>query len=309
MKNRYFNGFQARVPVENAFKKTLAGVMLEKKEDLQARLIIPKGNAAAAGITIGDDIIEYTKFDYTGKALVSDEMASDLPYIVADKVKEQARMHFIGMGAQMNANDERKITDGKMMPVNVVSLIFRIIAERENDILLNGFTPLNRTGLTSIAGSRTYAVAAGATTGAFTWAGKNGKEIYEDLRLAMTSFITGTKAIFTPRVLLLDETLYLELQKDYNVNDGTKSILSVIEGTNWFGSIRSVRGLRDSLSNNAAALIMDNTVENLMWLEIMPVNVTQSWPVARDTMYAIEERISEVIPFFPESIMEITGVV
>ena len=195
------------------------------------------------------------------------------------------------------------------MPSNIVSMIYRVIAERENDVLLNGFTPLNRTGLTNIAGSRTYAVQAGATTGAFTWAQKNGKEIYEDLRLAMTSFLTGTQAEFQARTLILDQTLYLELQKDYNVNDGRQSVLSIIQGTGWFGRIECVRGLRDSLSNNAAALIIDDVPENIIWLEIMGPNLAQQWPIARDTMYAFEERISEVIPFFPEAVMEITGVV
>ena len=67
MRNRFMNSSQGRVPIKDAFIKTLAGVMMENKELLHARRIIPKGNAAAAGITLGDDILEYTKYDYTGK--------------------------------------------------------------------------------------------------------------------------------------------------------------------------------------------------------------------------------------------------
>ena len=130
-----------------------------------------------------------------------------------------------------------------------------------------------------------------------------GEQVTDAFVKAALEFTTGAKGTYNARTLVIDNTLHAELMKSYGTQE-YKTRLRVIEELGLFGNIVVVKGLKNPVSQKATMLILDNVPENFQAIVVQEATGDE-WEIGRTTYVAVEEKISEIVAFRPESIMEL----
>lgn len=296
MLNKYAN--RNDMGVKDAFQVQWDKIVEEKRDELQARLLIPFTDGTSNGITLADKSIEYRKVFGIGKARISDERIDDIPFVNVQGGFGTAKLHWLTIGFKLGINDITNILSGKKIPDLEANNAFRIISETENDLLLFGDEALGREGLLTVTGKRTH------NTGV-TLSTATGADIVNAMVAAVKEFKTGVQGIYNARTLAMHPELYYELQRVYATGmDSGDSTLSRIENRRFFQRILPINNLVNATTKNPTMLILDDAPENFQVVEVMRP-ATDEWTEGRNTITAIEEKLSEVIAFYPDSIMEV----
>ena len=298
MRNKYNN---KTYQLATTFMASLGVVLEERKDELVGRTVVPIGGNQA-GIEIGDKYVTYRKTNSRRVAEVVAERDDDIPFTEVDGEDAFAKLHWIRSGHKFTVAEKDRILsverDKQIQMFNLkASETFFAVSETENKELLFGNPKLKRAGLLTVEGKRTYALGINVTTA-------TGEQIVDAFVAAQDEFVSGTKGTYTPRELLIDNTIYSKLLKSYGTNE-YKTRLKVIEELGIFTTIRKVRGLINPVTKTPTMLIVDNVPENFQTIVVQEPTADE-WEIARTTYVTVEEKISEIIAFRPESIMELT---
>ena len=284
--------------VKDAFQVQWDKVVKEKYKDLHARILIPITDGKSNGITIADKTLEYKKVSGVGKARVSDERIDDVPFVNVSGGYGNASLHWITIGFILNVNDKTNIQSGKKIPDLEANTAFRVVAETENDLLLFGDAALGRQGLMNLNGKRTY------NTGV-TLSTATGESIINATVGAAKEFKTGVAGKFNTRTFAMHPDIFYKFQRVYSsTSDSGDAILVKLEDRNMFLRIVEIDDLVNATTGNPTSVILDDTPENFQVVEVYPATADE-WPEGRSTVTAIEEKLSELIGFYPESVMEV----
>ena len=89
------------------------------------------------------------------------------------------------------------------------------------------------------------------------------------------------------------------------VTDTGESIMSKLNNRGLFGRIIPIKDFKDLATGKPKMMVLDDIPEN--YEAIMVANpIYESWTVARTMSLAIEEKLSEVIAYYPQAIMNVT---
>ena len=81
--------------------------------------------------------------------------------------------------------------------------------------------------------------------------------------------------------------------------------MAVIQELGLFGRIVPVKNLINKTTNKPTLLILDDVPENFQTIIVQEATADE-WEIARTTYVPVEEKLSEIVAFRPESIMELT---
>ena len=111
---------------------------------------------------------------------------------------------------------------------------------------------------------------------------------------------------FNARTLVMDKSVYAKLMENYStVTDTGESIMSKLNNRGLFGRIIPIKDFKDLATGKPKMMVLDDIPEN--YESIMVANpMYESWTVARTMSLAIEEKLSEVIAYYPQAIMNVT---
>ena len=174
---------------------------------------------------------------------------------------------------------------------------FYAVSEAENNELIHGNAKLGRQGLLTVDGKRTYNLGVNFTTA-------TGEQIVDALTAAHLEFETGVTGKYNARTLVIDNSLHAKLLKSYGTQE-YKTRLAVIQELGLFGRIVPVKNLINKTTNKPTLLILDDVPENFQTIIVQEATADE-WEIARTTYVPVEEKLSEIVAFRPESIMELT---
>lgn len=297
--NKQFKTNAMGVPVDgirDVYAGALADVIEAKRTPLEAREIIPR-ITNLDGVDISTRHITYTRYTFDGKAIITDLKPKTVPTVIGDAKPETFPLKWISVGVETDVNELDDIRTGKVYPLNRTEKAFRIVAETENNFLLNGFNALGIEGINNqTAGINT--VAAGAQ-----WSTATGSQIVEDIRKMKEAMETGKK--FVARTLNLPQKLDFILDKPYTDKDGkeisdAKSIREVLEGKKYFERIKSVIGIDTPIG-------LDDIPNNMGFVAVQDITIGEEYMEGRSRITPIEEKISPFVVLEPEAIVKLTG--
>ncbi|MGL5594728.1 MAG: major capsid family protein [Bacteroidales bacterium] len=288
-------------PLKDVYTAVLAEVIETRRVPLEARELIPQ-ITNLDGLDVSSRIVAWSEYNYTGKSIVTDLKPRTVPVLVADSVAKHAPLKYLSFGIETSANDKQEIMDGKVKPVNMTEKAFRVVAEDENNFLLNGFTALGIKGINGIVtGDGIHIVAAGKT-----WATSTGEEILEDIRKMKVAMVTGKK--FNAKTLALPQELDLLLDKQYSYSSGGNTVVAketvrnILMERKYFDTVKSVVGISSPLG-------LDDVSNNMGFVQVEPLQVADTYTEGRSEISVIEEKISPFILFQPESVVKLTGAI
>ena len=298
MFNKYNN---KTYQLATSFMAALGVVLEERKDELVGRSLVPIGGDQA-GIQIGDKYITYRKVNSRRVAEVVAERDDDIPFIEVDGEDAFAKLHWIRSGHKFTiAENDRILSVEKEKQVKMFNLksaeTFYAVSEAENNELIYGNAKLGRQGLLTVNGKRTYNLGVDFSTA-------TGEQVVDAFTAAQVEFETGVKGKYNARTLVIDNTLHAKLLKSYGTQE-YKTRLSVIQELGLFGRIVVVKNLINKTTNKPTLLILDDVPENFQTIVVQEATADE-WEVARTTYVPVEEKLSEIIAFRPESIMELT---
>lgn len=282
------------------FTAKLAKIIETKRVPLEARDIIPRVTDFY-NLSLSDRSIEWVEYNFSGEAIVTDLKPNTVPVLVAGTGAKRSALKYITAGVRVTANDKQEIADGKKNPMMDIQKSYRIVAEAENNLLMNGFTALGITGVNGLAEGGIHTVAATKP-----WATATGEEILEDIRKMRAAMVTGKK--FAARTLALPQTLDLLLDKQYTHSDAGNTVVSdkttreVLMSRMYFDDYKSIVGLQSPLG-------LDNIEENMGFAEVMGLRISDFYTEGRSEIYPVEEKISEFMLFQPEAVVKLTGAI
>lgn len=285
--------------VDEKFKVTLDKVLDEKVDEFEARKLIPF-SSASDGMDIATDVIIYREWAGKFKAIVSDELINDIPFVNTGEEKNNARTFVITSGYKFTVQDIQLIASGKKDPEREIRTAVNSVADRENDLLLYGDDVLGgRIGLFTVEGKRLYASTLNLATA-------TGIEIVNELVRVSKEFTTGIKGKYEPLIFAVHQDIYYKFLEVYN-SDANSDLdsLTVIERKNLFGSIQMVKNLISPTTGEAGAIVLDAKQENYEFKEIIAPR-TFEYEIKREIEGGVELKDSEVMAYRPESIMEVT---
>ena len=103
----------------------------------------------------------------------------------------------------------------------------------------------------------------------------------------------------------MDSTLYATLMNNYSTTTDTgEPILNKLQARGLFGRILKLKDFKDTATGKPKMMILDDVSTNFEAIMVQEP-VYDSWKEARTTKIAIEEKISEVIAYYPQAIMDI----
>lgn len=298
MFNKYNN---KTYQLATSFMAALGVVLEERKDELVGRSLVPIGGDQA-GIQIGDKYITYKKVNSRRVAEVVAERDDDIPFTEVDGEDAFAKLHWIRSGHKFTiAEKDRILSVEKEKQVKMFNLksaeTFYAVSEAENNELIYGNAKLGRQGLLTVNGKRTYNLGVDFSTA-------TGEQVVDAFTAAQVEFETGVKGKYNARTLVIDNTLHAKLLKSYGTQE-YKTRLSVIQELGLFGRIVVVKNLINKTTNKPTLLILDDVPENFQTIVVQEATADE-WEVARTTYVPVEEKLSEIIAFRPESIMELT---
>lgn len=290
-----------------AFMVSLGIVLEERKDELVGRMIVPIGGAQA-GIGIGDKHVTYKATNTRRVAEVVVERNDDISFTDTEAEDRFAKLHWIRSGFKQSIEEKDNIlSHEKDIQTQLFNLkaneTFYAISEKENDEILYGNDKLQRAGLLTVSGKRVYDGTAGGTIDLST---ATGEQVIDMIVAAQLEFTNSknVKGKYNARTLVIDNTLYAKLLKSYGTQE-YKTRLSIIQELGLFNNIVSVKGLVNPTTKKPTALILDNVPENFQAIVVQEATAAE-WEIGRTTYVAVEEKISEIVAFRPEAIMELT---
>nr|DAS43163.1 MAG TPA: capsid stabilizing protein [Caudoviricetes sp.] len=296
-----FNKYNSKTyQLATSFMVALGIVLEERKDELKGRMIVPIGGDQS-GIQIGDKYVQYSSVSSRRVAEVVSERDDDIPFTEVDAKDKFAKLHWIRSGHKFSIAEKDKIISverekqTKLFNLKA-SETFYAISETENKELLYGNEKLDRQGLLTVDGKRSFTLGVNLSTA-------TGEQVTDAFVKAALEFTTGAKGTYNARTLVIDNTLHAELMKSYGTQE-YKTRLRVIEELGLFGNIVVVKGLKNPVSQKATMLILDNVPENFQAIVVQEATGDE-WEIGRTTYVAVEEKISEIVAFRPESIMEL----
>ena len=173
---------------------------------------------------------------------------------------------------------------------------FYAVSEAENNELIYGNEKLGRQGLLTVDGKRTYSLGVNFATAT--------EQIVDALTAAHLEFETGVTGKYNARTLVIDNSLHAKLLKSYGTQE-YKTRLVVIQELGLFGRIVPVKNLINKTTNKPTLLILDDVPENFQTIIVQEATADE-WEIARTTYVPVEEKLSEIVAFRPDSIMELT---
>jgi hypothetical protein len=287
----------------DAFKVAIDKVVEEKAPEFYGRELVPFTDGSGYGISIGDKTVEWRKLKSIATAEIIEERDDDIPFAYSAGGTQIAKTHWIRSGLKMSVDDIDKLqsVNGDFEYKKLISqakTVTETIKKTENDTLIYGYEPLNRVGLMNMPGKRTVVTGINMATAT----GAAILQMYIDIAM---EFEKGGSEDFTARTLAIDYSLWAILQRPYNATmDSGVSILTRIQERNLFGRIKPVKNLINKTTGKPTQILEDDTEENFQAIDIKPLGA-ESWDLARTTYIAAEEKLSEILPFKPESVMEV----
>ena len=292
--------------IANAFKVAIDKVVEEKAPEFYGRELVPFTDGSGYGISIGDKTVEWRKLKSIATAEIIEERDDDIPFAYSAGGVQVAKTHWIRSGLKMSVDDKDKLqsVNGDFEAKKLMSqakTVVNTIKKTENDTLIYGYSPLNRIGIMNMPGKRTVVTG----TNMATATGADILQMYIDV---VMEFEKGGSEDFTARTLAIDLNLWAILQRPYNTTmDSGISILTRIKERNLFQFIKPVKNLTNPITGKPTQLILDDTEENYQAIDIRQLGA-ESWDLARTTYIAAEEKLSEILPFKPEAVMEVQTV-
>lgn len=297
---------QNDMKIEKPFTVELQKQLVLKLPELYGRILVPI-NTGGYNLQIGDKYVEYSKFDTKGTSEVVFERNDDLPLGgVEDKTTLTAKLYFIRTGFQMTvaqADALSSISGDEVAAVyqRQINSNVRSIAEQENNMLIYGDASLGLKGLMTTPGSRAYTFTA-------TLATATGAQILNAFIKLADEFENNAlnNETFNARTLVMDRSVYAKLMENYStVTDTGESIMSKLNNRGLFGRIIPIKDFKDLATGKPKMMVLDDIPEN--YESIMVANpMYELWTVARTVSLAIEEKLSEVIAYYPQAIMNVT---
>lgn len=289
------------VPVDgirDVYAGSLADVIESKRVPLEARLVIPR-ITNLDGVDISTRHITYTRYTYDGKAIITDLKPKTVPTVIGDVTPETFPLKWISVGVETDVNELDDIRTGKVYPLNRTEKAFRIVAETENDFLLNGFNALGIEGINNQT-SGIHIVAA-----ASQWSTATGSQIVEDIRKMKVAMETGKK--FVARTLNLPQALDFILDKPYTSSAGQElstamSIREVLMDKKYFENVRSVIGID-------TPVLLDDVSNNMGFVAVQDITIGEEYLEGRSRITPIEEKISPFVLLEPEAVVKLTGAI
>ena len=118
-------------------------------------------------------------------------------------------------------------------------------------------------------------------------------------------FEKGGTEDFVARTLAVDRSIWAILQRPYNTSmDSGVSILTRIRERNLFIRIIPIKNLINKTTGKPTQLLLDDTPENYQAIDVAKLG-TREWEIGSTSYLAAEEKMSEILPYKPESVMEI----
>lgn len=283
----------------DVYAGVLANVILEDRVPLEARDIIPK-ITNIDGLDIASRTISAVRYFTDGKALISDLRPNTLPVMSAVATKGSWDLKWISIAIRTDINEKDDIATGKVKPVNKTIEAFRIVAETENDFLLNGFNKLGVDGINSVDGNQGIHIVAAVKP----WATATGEEIVGDIAKMYEAMTTGK--IYKARTLAMPEKLnFLINSKVYTdktgkVIDSAMTIKEVLDKRGYFETYKSIIGIE-------APMLLDDVPENFGFVPVLDITIGETYKNGRAEETPIEEKLSEFMLLKPLAIVKLTG--
>lgn len=298
MFNKYNN---KTYQLATAFMVSLGVVLEERKDELLGRSLVPVGGEQV-GVQIGDKYVTYRKTNSRRVAEVVAERDDDIPFTEVDGEDAFAKLHWIRSGHKFTiAEKDRILSVEREKQIQMFNLksseTFYAVSEAENNELIHGNAKLGRQGLLTVDGKRTYNLGVNFATA-------TGEQIVDALTAAHLEFETGVTGKYNARTLVIDNSLHAKLLKSYGTQE-YKTRLAVIQELGLFGRIVPVKNLINKTTNKPTLLILDDVPENFQTIIVQEVTADE-WEIARTTYVPVEEKLSEIVAFRPDSIMELT---
>lgn len=286
-----------------AFTVAINKIIVEKNPEFYGRMLVPITDGASLGVRKGDKVIEWKKLKSIATAEIVEERDDDIPFAYSAGGVEVAKTHWIRSGLQMNIDDKDKLesTDGAFEARKFQDqgrTVVNSIKKTEDDTLIYGYDPLNRVGIMNMPGRRT--VSTGVTMNTAT--GADILQMYIDIA---EEFEKGGTEDFVARTLAVDRSIWAILQRPYNTSmDSGVSILTRIRERNLFIRIIPIKNLINKTTGKPTQLLLDDTPENYQAIDVAKLG-TREWEIGSTSYLAAEEKMSEILPYKPESVMEI----
>ena len=300
MRNNYNDS--NNLGIADAFQVSLNIIIEEKAPEFYGRELVPFTDGSSHGIKIGDKVVEWKKLKSIATAEIVEERDDDIPFAYSAGGVQIARTHWIRSGLKMSVDDRDKLQsvnggfEAKKLESQATAVV-NTVKKVENDTLIYGYEPLNRIGLMNMPGKRVRITGVNMATA-------SGADILQMYIDAATDFEQGGTEEFASRTLAIDKSLFALLQRPYNTSmDSGVSILTRIMERGLFQVIKPVKGLINKTTGKPTQLIEDDTPENFQAIDIKPLGA-ESWEVGRTAYLAAEEKLSEILPFKPEAVME-----
>ena len=291
--------------IEKALTVQLNKELEANLPELVARQLIPI-TMGGYGIQVGDKYVEWKKYSSKGISEITFERNDDLPLGGETGVLTgTAKLFWIRNGFQLRiaVYDALSSVSGEEIAKNFnreVQANARAIAEAENKMLLLGDASLGLQGLLTVNGIRTE-------TFGTPYATSTGADLVNEFVRIADQFENGAleNEVFTARTLVMDSTLYATLMNNYSTTTDTgEPILNKLQARGLFGRILKLKDFKDSATGKPKMMILDDVSTNFEAIMVQEP-VYDSWTEARTTKIAIEEKISEVIAYYPQAIMDI----
>ena len=199
-----------------SFMVALGIVLEERKDELKGRMIVPIGGDQS-GIQIGDKYVQYSSVSSRRVAEVVSERDDDIPFTEVDAKDKFAKLHWIRSGHKFSIAEKDKIISverekqTKLFNLKA-SETFYAISETENKELLYGNEKLDRQGLLTVDGKRSFTLGVNLSTA-------TGEQVTDAFVKAALEFTTGAKGTYNARTLVIDNTLHAELMKSYGTQE------------------------------------------------------------------------------------------
>ena len=293
--------------IEKALTVQLNKELEEKVPELYGRQLVPL-SFSGYGISVGDKYVEWKKYSSVGVSEIVTERNDDLPLgVETQEGTGTAKLFWLRNGFQLRIADYDALNSvsGEEIAKNFnreIRANARALAEAENQLLLYGMNNvgLDAKGLLTVAGMRTE------TFGVPYATSPGSKLVNEFVRLADT-FENGAlhNETYVARTLVMDSTLYAVLMQNYStVTDTGEPILAKLQARGLFGRILKIKDFVDKVTGKPKMMILDDVSENFEAI-IVQEPMYETWVTERTTKVAVEEKLSEVIAYYPQAIMDI----
>lgn len=276
-------------PVRDVLSASIVNVIEQRQVELMMATLIPVVTDVD-GLDVASKSVKFNRGYFKGTAQVTNQRPNTVPTVVLDSKMEEVDLAWISHGIRVTREDRDLYATGKTKFETKSLAAMRIMAEGEDNLLKKGFTQLGLEGLETIQGIN-------VSTCSAKWNTLSGAQILEEIRLGWSAHTADGK--FKSDELWLDKDLHDLLQKPYSA-ERYESVLEVLNGRNWFKKIISVPQFK-------SAMIVEKSQTNFGYIIETPMAMTEEYTEGTDDIYMLEEHLSELMVFQPESMTKLEG--